>query len=89
MFEKSGVPSDTSKEAEELLIKLLREMTLEEKLQKTFGLMQFAKNLTIVGIKYRHPDADEEGIRRRYAAIVLGEKLAEELYGWDLKRDGY
>lgn len=80
MREIQGVPDDTSKEARELLLKKLREMTPEEKLCKTFQLTSFYRALLRDGIRHRYPNACEQEIRARFARSTLGAELAEKYY---------
>lgn len=73
--------ADTTPEAEEVLIKLLRDAPPSRKIEMVCELNQMVRQLTIAGLRERHPNADEEEIRRRLADMLLGKELAEEVYG--------
>lgn len=47
-----------------LYIEILRKMTPEQRLKKTFELSEFARKLFMKGIRKRFPDATEEEIRK-------------------------
>jgi hypothetical protein len=72
---------DTSPEAEAVLFKLWREAPAWRKLEMMEGLNRTARQLTLVGLRQRFPDASPEELRRRLAAITLGEELAARVYG--------
>ena len=73
--------SDTRPEAEAVLIELLRNAPSWRKFEMVSQLYAQMKNLTIAGLRQRHPDADESEIRRRLADMLLGPELALEVYG--------
>ena len=72
---------DTSPEAEAILFKLWRETPARRKLELMEGLNQAARQLAWVGLRHRFPNASAEELRRRFADIVLGEELANQVYG--------
>ena len=73
--------SDTTKEAEEILIELMRKAPAWRKVQMVAEMNKTVKEFAMMGLKQRYPDASSKELRRRLADILLGEKLAEEVYG--------
>ena len=72
---------DTSPEAEEVLISLLRQAPAWRKLQMTCQLTQTVRTLALHGLRRRHPQANDDTLRRQLADILLGPELAEKAYG--------
>lgn len=72
---------DTSPEAEAVLFKLWRETPAWRKLEMMESLNQGARQLALMGLRHRFPDASPEELRRRLATILLGEDLASRVYG--------
>ncbi len=72
---------DTSPEAEEVLVRLMREAPGWRKMQIVDSLNQTVKLLAIAGLRERYPDEPEELLRRRLADLLLGEELASKVYG--------
>jgi hypothetical protein len=72
---------DTSPEAEAVLFKLWRETPAWRKLEMMENLNQGARQLALVGLRKRFPDASPEELQRRLASILLGDALASRVYG--------
>ena len=72
---------DTTPEAEETLVRLLRDMPASRKIEMVCDLNATVRRLAIAGLRERHPDADEDEIRRRLADLLLGKELAAQVYG--------
>jgi len=72
---------DTSPAAEAVLFKLWRETPAWRKLEMLEGLNRMARQLAVMGLRKRFPDASPEELKRRFATIVLGEDLANRVYG--------
>lgn len=73
--------SDTTPEAEAVLIDLLRKAPPWRKLQMMETLNAQMRMLLLAGLRQRHPRADEAELRRRMPDSPLGKELAEEVYG--------
>lgn len=73
--------SDTHAEAERVQIEGLRAMSPAQKMTLLIGMIEAGRTLAMAGVRTRHPAAGEEELRRRFAALVLGEELAEKVYG--------
>ena len=72
--------SDTSPEAEKILCRLYRNMTLTQKAQRIFSAYRMGKMLSMAGIRMGHPDASEEEIWHLWARRHLGDSLYERVY---------
>jgi hypothetical protein len=73
--------SDTSPEAEKVLIELLRNEQPWEKLQQVSQLNSTMRTQTMSGIKHRHPELNEQQVRRNLMDQLLGAETAEKVYG--------
>lgn len=68
--------SDTSLEAERTQVELWRRMSPIEKLYAVSESTQAVLQLSLVGIRLRHPEAADEECRMRLAILKLGRELA-------------
>lgn len=76
--------SDTSPEAEAVLIALLRQAPAWRKFKMVGDLNATVKQFALAGIHERHPEAQAHELRRHLADLLLGEDLAAAVYGeWD------
>ncbi len=73
--------SDTSPEAEAILIGLLRQAPPWRKIEMVGELNAAIRELALSGLHERHPQADSSEIQRRLADLLLGAELAEKAYG--------
>jgi hypothetical protein len=83
MREDSGYStqaSDTSLEADRLLIDAYRRMSAAEKAQRVTADCLATEVLTLAGLRSRFPHAGEREIRLRLAALRFGTEIAETLY---------
>lgn len=72
---------DTSPEAEAVLFRLWREAPAWRKLEMMEDLNRTARQLALVGLRRRFPEASPTELQRRLAAMLLGEELAARVYG--------
>ncbi len=72
---------DTRPEAEEVQLELLRRAPPWRKLELVGQLNQMAGMLALSGLRQRHPQATPEELHRRLADLLLGPKLAAQVYG--------
>jgi hypothetical protein len=72
---------DTSPKAERVLIELLRQAPAWRRLQLADRMSSTVRNLSLAGLRARHPRANEAELRRRFADIHLGPELAAQVYG--------
>ena len=73
--------SDTHPEIEELQIGILRTFSPARKMELLASLNSAARKLALAGLRQRHPSASEDELIRRLADLLLGEELAEKVYG--------
>jgi hypothetical protein len=72
---------DTSLEAEQMLIERLRAAGPQRRLDMARDASRAIRQLAWNGLRLRHPNADENELRRRYVVLTLGEEAAEQLFG--------
>ena len=72
---------DTHPDAERVQIDLMRRTPVWRKMDLLAQLNQAARLFAISGLRQRHPGATEQEIRRRLADLILGEEMAERVYG--------
>ena len=80
-------PADTSPEAWQVWLDLVRKMSPAERLQRTFECSAFVRNLGEAGIRQAHPGACDREVFLRVAQRQLGDELFRKAYGSEL--DGY
>ena len=73
--------TDTHPKMEALQIQLWREASPTRKMQMLAQLNASARLLAMTGLRSQHPQASTEELRRRLAALTLGEELASKVYG--------
>jgi hypothetical protein len=67
---------DTSPEVERLQVEAWQRMSTAQKAALVTGLSQAAVDMTLAGIRHRHPTASSREVRLRFAVITLGRDLA-------------
>jgi hypothetical protein len=80
---------DTDEATERKLIELTRAMSDEKRLNLLFSTIETGRQLSLAGLKSRYPQASEEELKKRYAALVLDRETVMRIYGWDPKKEGY
>lgn len=73
--------SDTTPEAEAVLLALLRQASPWRKLEMVGEMNAAVRLLALQGLRHRFPQAGEAELRRRLADLLLGPDLAEKAYG--------
>jgi hypothetical protein len=81
--------SDTSPEAEKVLIELYRRMPPSWKLKQVLDLNRTVELLAMADIRRRHPDADERELRLRLGSRWLDREIMRKVFGWDPEVEGY
>jgi hypothetical protein len=66
---------------EALQIKLWRQASPARKMQMLAQLNASAQTLALMGLRSRYPQASESELRRRLAALLLGDETARKVYG--------
>ncbi len=72
--------SDTSRDVERMQLALWRRMSPPEKARAVAGASRSVRELSLAGIRHRHPRASEQECLLRYAVLVLGRTLACAAY---------
>lgn len=78
---ESSAPSDTSPEARRVQIAALRRLGVSGRAKVAFALNRLTRELSMTGIRMRHPDYDDEQVRLALRRLMLGEILFREVYG--------
>jgi len=73
--------TDTSPEAEQVLLDIYRKMPAAVKFERIFSAYQFGKMLAMAGLRDLYPNVTEKQIWLLWAKRHLGEKLFSEVYG--------
>ena len=73
--------SDTHPKIEALQLQLLREAPSWRKANMLGQMFLTMKELAYQGLRQRHPEASENELQRRLASVILGEDIAEQIYG--------
>jgi hypothetical protein len=78
---ESGVlAADTCREAERVQIDLWRRMSPLEKARAVSEISRAVQELSLAGIRLRHPEASERECMLRLAVLKLGRTLAVQAY---------
>jgi hypothetical protein len=80
---------DTDEKAERVLISIHRSMPDWKKCQQIFSLIETGRQLALAGLRERYQNADEEELKKRYAALVLDKETVIKMYGWNPDIEGY
>lgn len=87
--EMKPISSDTTPEAEAILIEGYRRMPVWKKLQQVNELTELVRQLAMNDIRRRHPQADERELRLRLASRSIEPELMRKAFGWDPDKEGY
>jgi hypothetical protein len=68
--------TDTSPDAERILIEACRKMTPARKWRQMGEIYHTARTLHAAGVKFRNPQASAQDILEAWTAVTLGESLA-------------
>jgi hypothetical protein len=79
---------DTSPEARRMLIEILRKKSPAEKLAMIDDAFETARELTMTGLRMRHPHATPAELRVLYLEHLLGRELAAKVLASDAGRAG-
>jgi hypothetical protein len=81
--------SDTDPEAERMMIELARNTPAWEKCEQIVAAIRTERELAMAGLRGRYPEAGEEELRKRLAALVLDRDIVMRVYSWDPEVEGY
>jgi hypothetical protein len=74
--------TDTSDEAADVQLRLIRAMTPQERLQRALALSGQLRNMAKDAIRRNHPQLDEAQQRLKFIEVVYGASLAEDVRVW-------
>lgn len=81
--------SDTSPEAERVLIEMVRRAPVWQRLAQVVELNLACRTLALIDLRERYPHASEEELHKRLAARLLPREDVTRAYGWDPEKEGY
>lgn len=81
--------SDTTPEAEIVLLELLRQAPVWKRLQMIDQMYETLRLISLADLRRCYPKADESELRRRLAARILSREHVLAAYGWDPEIEGY
>lgn len=81
--------SDTSPEAEKVLIELYRRMPGWQKVQQVLELNRAVNELALADIRRRYPQASERELFLRLASRRLPAETMRRVFDWDPDEMGY
>jgi hypothetical protein len=74
-------PADTSPEAWEVYLRLVRAMPPAERLRRALDLSEDVRRVAEAGLRLKYPRADAREIALRRARLELGRELFRKAYG--------
>jgi len=77
----SALSPDTHPKMEALQIELWRQASPTRKMHMLAQLNASARLLAMTGLRSRYPLASEAELRRKMASLLLGDELAQKVYG--------
>jgi len=80
---------DTSADAEEVLVTLLRRAPVWKRLKMVGDLNHSLRALATADLRRCYPEATEKELKRRLAARLLNREEVIAAYGWDPEVEGY
>lgn len=73
------IPRDTTVEAALKEFEILRSLGPEVRLRMALEMSDTLRNIVESGVRLRHPNSDEQGIRRRVLRLMIGESLFQQI----------
>ena len=74
------IPADTTIEAARKQFEILRKLKQEERLKMAFDMSNNLRSIVEAGVRLRHPDYDEQKIKREVLRLMIGETLFKQIY---------
>ena len=84
-----AVLPDTSIDAEEVLIKLVRQAPVWQRLKMVADLNASLQTLAMADLRRCYPEAGEPELKKRLAARLLQRDEVIAAFGWDPEIEGY
>lgn len=80
MDEPFPIPLDTTAAAYDVQREVYARLGGSARVAAMFRLNQAVRRLAMAGIRARHPEYDEEQVRRAHARLVLGDGIARTVW---------
>jgi hypothetical protein len=74
------IPADTNIEAMRKQFEVLQRLGIEGRAEMTFQLSDNLRQITEAGVRLRHPQYDEQAVRREALRITLGDELYRKVF---------
>ena len=75
----NAIPADTTVGAARKQFEILRGLDVNTRAKMTFELSNNLRSIIEAGVKLRHPDFDEQQIRRQVLRLMIGETLFRQI----------
>lgn len=85
----AGETNDTDPRIEAMLVQRYRAMSAAQKIDRVRALAGTVRELTLLDVRRRHPDAGERELALRAASRWLDSTLMIRAFGWDPAEKGY
>ena len=80
---------DADSEDERARIERVRRMPVWQRFQEWERLVVEQRELILADIRERYPHADEQELRKRFAARTLPRETVINMFDWDPEKEGY
>lgn len=80
---------DTGPEDERARIERIRRMPVWERVQEWNAVTQAHRDHILADIREQYPHADEQELRKRFAARTLPREIVIKMFDWDPEKEGY
>ncbi len=74
--------TDTSQEADEVQLELIRQMSPAERFLKANAMSQRCRQMAMDAIQRLHPNCSEDELRIKFIDLAYGPQLAEQVRQW-------
>jgi len=78
--EMNLIPADTTIDAMRKQFEILERIGIEGRAEMTFQLSDNLRRITEAGVQLRHPEYDENAVRREVLRITLGDELYRKAF---------
>ena len=74
-----AIPLDTTVEAARKEFEILRRLAPEVRLKMALELTDTLRSIVESGVRLRHPDYDEQRVKRQVLRVMIGETLFQQV----------
>jgi hypothetical protein len=74
------IPADTTAEAARVHLEIIRRLSPERRLELAIGMSDFLREVTVAGVRARHPDYSDHQVQVAVARLMLGEALFQKVH---------